>query len=127
VQPISLAFQNAVQGSHHSVCLVNVIQKGQIVLQLPIFDGIVTADRTSAQMRSFSASVGDADGSLTPQDMTGLLAPFGTMVQIFRGVRIFAVATAFRLDSNVATWSQGTNNGTIADPTVGDLILGWGH
>lgn len=125
MQPISLAFQNAIQGSHHSVCLVNVIQKGQVVLQLPIFDGLVSADRTSAQMRSFNASVGDPDGSLTPADMTGLLAPFGTMVQIFRGVRIFNVTAVSRLDSSAAAWSAGTNNGTIGDPSTGHLILGW--
>lgn len=125
MQPISLAFQNAVQGSHHSVCLVNVIQKGQVVLQLPIFDGMVTADRTSAQMRSFNASVGDPDGTLTPADMTGLLAPFGTMVQIFRGVRIFSIDAATRLDNSPATWGQGTNNGTATDAS-GALALAYG-
>jgi hypothetical protein len=127
MQPTSLAFQTAVQGSHHAVCQVNILQKGQIVMQLSIFDGTVTADRTSAQMRSFTASVGDPTGTLTPKDMTSVLSPFGTQVQIFKGVRIFAVAAVSRIDNSIVTWSQGTNNGTIADPTVGDLILGWGH
>jgi hypothetical protein len=125
VQPTSLAFQTAVMGSHHAVCVVRIIQKGQIVMDLPIFDGQVTADRTSAQMRSFTAQVGDPDGSLTPEDMTGLLAPFGTMAQIFRGVRIFDIDAVSRLDNSPSTWGQGTNNGTTTDAS-GALALAYG-
>ncbi|MCW2904199.1 MAG: hypothetical protein JWO67_6464 [Streptosporangiaceae bacterium] len=126
MQPTSLAFQTAVQGSHHSVCLVNVIQKGQVVMQLPIVDGTVTADRTSAQMRSFTLTLGDPDGSLTPKDMTSLLAPFGSMCQIFRGVRISTVSAVVDLDNTAAAFNQGTNNGTTGDPATGHLILAWG-
>lgn len=125
MQPTSLAFQTAVQGSHHSVCVFRVLQKGQIVAELPIFDGQVTADRTSAQMRSFTAQLGDPDGQYTPADMTGLLAPFGTMCQIFRGVRISDVDAVSRLDSGPSTWGQGTNNGTTTDAS-GALALAYG-
>lgn len=127
MQATSLAFQAAIQGSHQAVCQVNVLQKGQLVMQLPIFDGIVTADQTSAQMRSFTASVGDPTGTLTPKDMTSLLSPFGTMVQIFKGVRLFSIAAVTDLDNSAAAFNQGTNNGTVGDPSTGHLILAWGN
>ena len=125
MQATSSAFQTAVQGSHQSVCLVNVIQNGKVVSTLDVYDGSVSADRTAAQQRRFTASVGDPDGELTPADISSMLAPFGTRLQLFRGIRLASVATVSRLDHTVATWSEGTNNGTIADPTTGDLILGY--
>lgn len=96
-------------------------------MQLPIVAGSVSADRTSAQMRQFSATLADPDGSLTPADMSAILAPFGTRAQIWRGVRVTNVAAVQDIDNDIASWSQGTNNGTIADPVTGQLILGWGH
>ena len=125
MQPTSLDFQTTVQGSHQAVCRVDIIQDGSVVMQLPIVDGSVTADITAAQMRQFDATLGDPDGSLTPADMSAVLAPFGTRAQIWRGVKIVNVAAVQDIDNSAATFSQGTNNGTIGDPVSGALILGW--
>jgi hypothetical protein len=125
MQPTSLDFQTTVQGSHQSVCRVDIIQNGSVVMQLPIVDGSVTADRTAAQMRQFDATLGDPDGSLTPADMSAVLAPFGTRAQIWRGVRIVDVQSVQDIDNSAATFSEGTNNGTVSDPTTGNLILGF--
>lgn len=127
MQPTSGAFQVAIQGSHQAVCQCNVLRGGKIVRTLPIVSGSTTADRTSAQMRSFSCTLGDPDGTLTPTDMASLLAPFGTQVELFRGVRLKSVTAVTDLDNDVSTWSQGTNNGTTVDPVTGDLILAWGQ
>lgn len=118
-------FRAEVKKSHQAVCRMDIIQNGQVVMTLPVFDGSVTADRTSAQMRQFSASVADPDGTLTPADMNAVLAPFGTRVKLYRGVRIPNIVTIADLDNTVVTWADGTNNGTVADPATGDLILGF--
>jgi hypothetical protein len=125
VQPTSAAFQAAIQGSNQSVAQVNIIQDNKIVMILAAFDGAVTADGTAANQRTCSVSVGDEDGSLTPADISGVTAPFGTRMQILRGVTIEAPAAVVDLDNSVVTWAQGTNNGTIGDPTTGALVLGW--
>lgn len=125
MQPTSSAFQAAVQGSHQAICRFDIIQNGIVVMQLPIVSGNVTADRTAAQMRQFDAVLADPDGSLTPADMSALLAPFGTHAQIWRGVLITQVLAVQDLDNTAATFNQGTNNGTIGDPVTGALILGW--
>lgn len=125
MQPTSSAFQAAVQGSHQAICRFDIIQNGTVVMQLPIVDGNVTADRTAAQMRSFDATLGDPDGTLTPEDMSAVLAPFGTRAQLWRGVLINEVDAVQDLDNTAAAFNEGTNNGTIGDPVTGSLILGW--
>lgn len=127
MQPTSLAFQTTVAGSHQSICRFDVIQNGKVVASLPIVDGNVSADRTAAQMRAFSAVIADVDGSLTPADISGLLAPFGTRCQIYRGVVIPNVVMVVDLDNSAVTFAEGNNNGTYADPLTGDLILAWGN
>lgn len=125
MQPVSDAFQKAVQGSHQAVCEVNIIEDGIVVAQLPIFDGSVSADRTAAQMRTFTASLGDPDGTYTPATMADLLG-LGRRVQIRKGVRIESVTSVQDIANDVPTFTNAWNNGTIADPATGDLILGWG-
>jgi hypothetical protein len=125
MQPTSSAFQAVIQGSHQSVCRVDIIRNGSVVMQLPIVDGSVTADRTAAQMRQFDATLTDPDGTLTPADMSAVLAPFGTRAQLWRGVLIVNIDAVQDVDNSAATFSQGTNNGTIGDPVSGALILGW--
>lgn len=126
MQPVSDAFQAAVQRSHQAVCQVDIIDDGIVVASLPVFDGSVTADRTAAQMRTFTASLGDPDGIYTPATMSDLLAPFGRRAAIRKGVRIESVTAVQDIDNDVPSFTEGWNNGTIADPTTGDLILGWG-
>lgn len=125
MQPTSAAFQAVIQVSNDAVSQVNIIQDGKIVMIVPAFDGSVTADGTAANQRTCTVMVGDETGDYTPADISGVTAPFGTLMQVLRGVTIPATASVIDLDNSVVTWAEGTNNGTIGDPTTGALILGW--
>src|SRR5437879_3128868 len=92
MQGRSAEFDTYVSKPHRAVPRADVIQDGKVVAQLAVHTGSVTADRTAAQMRSFEVEVSDPDGTLTPEGMGSLLAPFGTRMQISRGVRISSVA-----------------------------------
>jgi hypothetical protein len=125
VQGTSDIFQQLVQTTHEAVCEVDIIQNGKVVLQLVGFDGQVTADRTAAQMRSCTVSIGDPTGSLTPVDMASTLAPFGTRMQVKRGVRIPGSQLISQLDTGAnGGFALGTNVGTVADATTGYLRIG---
>jgi len=124
MQGVSDAFQAAVKGSHTAVCEVDIIQNGKVVAQLQPYDGTATADRTAAQMRSATVSFGDPTGTLTPADMSSMLAPFGTLFQPKRGVRILSTTIIQDLDNNFTTWSGGTHMGTVADVSTGVLRIG---
>lgn len=117
----------ALQSGTTAVSQVDVIQNGKVVDLLQVHSGVVTADRTAAQMRSFQIEVSDPKGTLTPLDMTSELAPFGTRIQIWRGVRIKNTETADVLYNAAFAWtpltSTGVMNGVKID-TDGGLILG---
>lgn len=127
MQGTSDAFQTAVRGSHQAVCRVDIIRDDKVVATLPVFDGQVTADRTAAQMRAFTASVADPTGVVIPLDKSALLAPFGTRAALYRGVRVPSADTSVTLANDVASWSTGTNNGVVPDTSTGELRLGWNY
>lgn len=112
---------------HRAVSRCDVIQDGKVVNQLAIHAGSVTADRTAAQMRSFQVEVSDPDGTLTPEGMTSQIAPFGTRVQIWRGVRIENTQTVTGFYNAANPWTPrtptGVMNGVKID-TDGSLVLG---
>jgi hypothetical protein len=124
----SQAFQAAVVQSHTAICLVNVLQDNKVVAQLAVHSGSVTADRTAAQMRSFDVEVSDPDGILTPDGISALLAPFGTRLQLSRGVRIENVQTLVAFYDTANSWNVvtpfGQMNGVVGDPNSGALSLG---
>jgi hypothetical protein len=124
--PVSDGFLTAVATTHNPNCKVEVIQNGVVVTTLTPFDGSVTADRTAAQLRSCTISIADPTGTLTPVDASSLLAPFGTLIAPYRGVRVPSVEIISNVDNNAATFALGDNNGTWPDPTTGNLILGYG-
>lgn len=129
MQGHSDGFAASVRKSHVAVCQVDVIQDGKVVQQLAVHAGSVSADRTAAQMRSFDVDVSDPSGVLTPEGMTSLLAPFGTRLQLWRGVRLVDVDTRVAFASTVAGWSvsgtsTGVLNGVVGSPTDGALVLG---
>lgn len=112
-----------------AVCRVDVVSAdGKVVLQLPVHDGEVTADRTAAQMRNFSVEVSDPFRSLTPSGMQSLLAPFGAHLQLWRGVRLSSAQTLVALYNTQSSWtvksSFGQMVGVVGDPVTGGLRLG---
>lgn len=125
MQGHSSGFAQTVRKSHTAVCQVDAIQDGKVVQQLAVHAGSVTADRTAAQMRSFDVEVSDPTRTLTPAGMTSLLAPFGTRLQLWRGVRLVDSETRAALHNTADTWA--VNTGVMDGVTVGpdgSLVLG---
>lgn len=124
----SNAFKAAVVTSHTAVCRCDVLRDGRVIQQLAVHDGTVTADRTAAQLRNFNVSVSDPTGTLTPQGMQSLLTPFGTYLQLWKGVRLQNVQTLVALYGTQASWttvsSFGAMVGVVGDPSSGALRLG---
>lgn len=125
MQSVSEDFRNAVRGPHQSVARVEIVRDGIVTRVLDAHAGSVTADRSGAQLRRFSAAVADPTGELPPATLRDELAPFGTQARVYRGVRIQRVVTATALDSDAASWATGDHEGTAADPSTGELVLGW--
>lgn len=124
----SAEFGEIVKASHTAVCRVDVIQNDKIVRQLDVHSGSMTADRTAAQLRSFQIKVSDPDKGLTPASMASLLAPFGTRLQLWRGVQLTDVTLVATFHNTQPSWVSttptGVNNGTVGSATDGALIMG---
>lgn len=122
------AFDAAVVTDHQAICHVDVMRNGKVIRELVVHAGSVKADRTAAQMRSFDVDVSDPDGDLTPEGISALLAPFGTRLQLSRGVRIGNVQTRAAFYNTTSSWSVvtafGQMNGVVGDPSTGALRLG---
>lgn len=122
------AFKTSVVTDHQAISLVQVVRDGKVIRELAVHSGSVKADRTAAQMRSFDVEVSDPDGTLTPDGISALLAPFGTRLQLSRGVRIENVQTQAAFYNTKASWSVvtefGQMNGVVGDATTGALRLG---
>lgn len=127
MQGISLEFAETYLKSHTAVVLANVIKNGKVVATLEVTAGSVMADRTQAQLRTIQFEIIDRDGTLTPTGMSSLLAPFGTRVQLYRGLRIRNVETLSAVygggNSSWVPQSTGVMNGVKVDGS-GSLVLG---
>lgn len=126
MQGHSADFDDTVRRPHTAVSRCDLIADGKVIRELEVHAGAVTADRTAAQMRSFSIDVLDRDGTLLPTGMGSDLAPFGARVQLYRGVRIASVAVVSILGDARNPWTPsatGVMNGVTVD-TDGGLILG---
>lgn len=120
-------FDDTVQKSHTAVVGADVVKDGKVVAKLEPHAGSVTADRTGAQMRTFQFEVIDRDGSLAPTGMTSLLAPFGTRIQLYRGVRIRNGEATSLAYSGGDSWLPTTSIGQMVSVKVdvdGSLTLG---
>ena len=120
-------FDATARKPHTAVSRVDIIQNGAVVGYLSVHAGVVQADRTAALMRTIQVEVSDPDKVLTPLGMTSQIAPFGTRMQVWRGVRIknTEIVTAFYNAANAWTplTPTGSMNGVKID-TDGGLVLG---
>jgi hypothetical protein len=127
MQGTSAAFDvTATVSGHTQVAACNIIQDGKVVLQPSPHSGSATADRNADQMRQFEVELADPDGTLTPVDMNSILAPFGTRMQLFKGVRIKSVDTQAVFYGTTQAWtpvSTGVMNGVKVNG-AGALTLG---
>ena len=128
MQGRSAAFDATVANSHIAVQAVNIIQDDKVVLRPAAHSGAATADRTADQMRSFEVELSDPTGTLTPVDMNSILAPFGTRMQLFKGVRIKSVDTRAVFYGTQQAWTpSGTSTGVLNGVKVdsnGAIALG---
>ena len=86
--PVTEQFRQEVRRSHKVVTRVDVYSAGVRVDTIYPNDGSITVDSRRTVRRTLSLSVVDADGTLTPSQAasTGLLAPYGTELFVYRGV-----------------------------------------
>ena len=106
-------FAETVGKSHTAVATVEVLDEhGNILAELDVHAGTVTADRTQAQMRSFEVEVADPTGELIPEDMTSLLSP-GTRLRLRRGVRLEDVDLRVQVSNSAETWTVSTDLGML--------------
>jgi hypothetical protein len=127
VQGISSDFATTIQQSHTAVVAAEAIRNGKVVADLEVHAGSVTADRTAAQMRTMQFEIIDRDGTLTPDGMTSVLAPFGTRIQLYRGVRIKNVQVQSVVYNAANPWTPKTLTGDMNGVTIdgnGNLVLG---
>ncbi len=117
-------FDELVSGEHEAICKAEVERDGAIIRTLDVIDGVVDADRSALNMRRFTASVVDSAGDLTPVDVHDLLAPFGTLVRLFRGVRIKSSANINDVRDSNDEWHDAALMSALAS-SDGDLRLGW--
>lgn len=119
----SAGFQTQVKQSHVATSKVDVVQNGQIVMTLNVHGGSVDADRTAAQLRRFDAVVADPDGTLSPATVTDALSPFGTLVNVYRGVRVPDINEVGQTFVSQSDWLTGTFDRMVAT-SGGALQLG---
>lgn len=127
MQGISSDFETTVQKPHTAIVAAQAIQNGKVVANLELHAGSVTADRTAAQMRTMQFEIIDRDGTLAPEGMTSLLAPFGTRIQLYRGVRVKNVAVQSAVYNAANPWTPRTSTGVMNGVKIdaaGNLVLG---
>ncbi len=125
MQSSSEQYDELVSGPHEAICRAEVERDGQVIQTLDVVDGSVDADRSALNLRRFTASVIDVDGDLTPADVHDLLAPFGTQMRLYRGVRIKSSANINDVRDSDAEWYDAAQM-TGLTSINGDLMLGWG-
>ena len=121
--PTSPEFKQAIQGPHTAVARVDVVVDDAFVRTLEVHSGSVDSDRNSNILRRFNCSVSDPYGDLTPQGIKDLLAPFGTILKLYRGVKLQKIDRVSRVYDTQAQWAEGTRDGTSAADD-GSLVLG---
>lgn len=127
MQGFTAEFAETVQRSHIAIALAQVIQNGKVVATLDVTAGSVNADRTQGQLRTMQMEIVDPTGTLTPTGMTSLLAPFGTRIQLYRGVRIKNVETISAVYDAANPWTPQTPTGDMNGVKIdayGNLALG---
>lgn len=110
--PVSQHYLDSLNAGFQQISVVQLWFAGSYIQDLPIADGTVTVDRSSAIRRTASITV--ADPSFVPQFANSPLAPYGAELYIFVGVHYqdgseeLAPVGVFRIDS--VDWEEGSGN-----------------
>lgn len=87
MQSVSADFLAEIKHSHTSYSYADVITATGQTTRLTITGGGVTVDRTAANRRRASITAIDPLGLLTPLSSVSPLAPYGSTMKIYRGVK----------------------------------------
>jgi hypothetical protein len=83
------AFDAAIIDSHNPRVVADLLFGGDVVVaDLPIIGGNVQVDGSAAIRRRCNLTLVDDDGTLTPNDSSDALSPYGREVRIRRGVQL---------------------------------------
>lgn len=84
--PVSAAYLQALRGPHSVVSRVDAYRGGvRLAADLPVVDGTVTVDAGSQVGRTLDVTIGGAGWA--PRTFDDVLAPFGTFLHVWSGVR----------------------------------------
>lgn len=92
--PVSDAFKAEIQRSHRMFAYADLFTPTGQQYRLKVVDGSVTVDRTATTRRHGTFTVVDPTGTLTPLNSTSPLAPFGSIIKPYRGVKYTTGALA---------------------------------
>lgn len=87
MQVVSDAFLAEMRKSYTVFSYVDVVTWDNRVFRLDATDGTVNVDRTASTRRKATVTCVDPTGQLTPTSAKSVLAPFGTVIKPYRGVR----------------------------------------
>jgi len=88
VYPVSSAFLAALRASHVAVVRVDAYRAGALIASdLPVAEGSVGVDASSAVRRQLDLSIADPTLAPSASDTTGPLTPYGTELYVRRGIR----------------------------------------
>jgi hypothetical protein len=121
VQPVSATWANTVTGSHVINTLVEAWYNGARIRSLAVVDGTVTVDASASQRRTYSATLAEQGSFPSVLDVTGVLAPYGTIHKVWRGLWYPTGTTewvqlgTFRVDTIATGLEAGTVRVTGSD------------
>lgn len=87
MQQVSAAFLAEIVQPHVSYSYAEVVSPTGIVTELELVSGSVTVDRTADIRRRASITIIDEMNVLTPITTQSALAPFGSVLKLYRGVK----------------------------------------
>jgi uncharacterized protein DUF5047 len=115
---ISAKLAAALSGSHQAISTVTAVMRSGARIQIPVDTGTATIDSTATNWRTLTMSV--SDPHFWPNGSTSVLAPYGTVLEVERGVvypdgSIEQVKMgSFRITTAEITEQNTEDGGTIA-------------
>lgn len=85
---VSTRWQESIRRSHVVVFRADILPPaGPAIIGVPIVDGSVTVDSTAAVRRTLTCTLADPTGQLIPIGATSALAPYGSIIKPWRGIK----------------------------------------
>lgn len=86
--PVSAAFLAGLRRSHRAAFRADLYDGGSLAATLDVLGGNVEVDGNAARRRRGRVGLADLTGTLTPADLTDLVAPNGNEMRLFRGLAV---------------------------------------